>query len=78
MKTIEMETMITMDGRLPPTFREVFGQKVRVIVRFEEDSLGHTPKRQPHRLMALRGKIAAFQDIKDPVVFQRTLRAEWS
>ena len=79
MKAIEMETVIPADGKLPPSFREAFGRKARVIVLFQEENQKEViPGNQSIRLMELAGKIHAFQDIDEPVAFQRKLRDEWT
>jgi hypothetical protein len=79
MKAIEVETVISPEGKLPASLSEAFGRKVRVIVLFPED----TPEPQPavspaQRLMELAGKIQAFQSVDDPVQYQRQIRSEWS
>ncbi len=81
MKAIEMETIISPDGKLPPSFREVFGRKVRVIVLIQEENRECAQTETVNesvRLMELAGKISAFRNIKDPVAFQRKLRDEWT
>ena len=40
MKAIEVETVLSPDGRLPEAFQEVFGRKVRVIVLFDTGQSG--------------------------------------
>ena len=75
MKAIEMETTLSPDGKLPASFREAFGRKVRVIILFQDDEQDNvTTEDGSVRLMELAGKIKAFQGIDDPVAFQRKLR----
>lgn len=79
MKAIEMETTLSPDGKLPASFREAFGRKVRVIILFqEEEQEKATTKDERGHLMALAGKVKAFQIIDDPVGFQQKLRDEWA
>lgn len=79
MKAIEMETTISPDGKLPPSFREAFGRKARVIVLLKEENRESEHTREESvRLMELSGKINAFRNIEDPVAFQRKLRDEWA
>jgi len=79
MKAIEMETVISPDGKLPPFFCEAFGQKARVIVLLhEEDQANGQTNNESACLSELSGKISAFRGIEDPVAFQRALRDEWT
>lgn len=78
MKAIEMETVIDPDGKLPNVFQEVFGRKARIIVLFQEESPTPTSENDSACLMELAGKIKSFQEIDDPLSFQRKLRDEWS
>ena len=79
LQAIELETVITPDGKLPETFREAFGRKARVIVLLPENTASQPEeKEQSKRLMELAGKIDAFKDIENPVAFQRQLRDEWT
>ncbi|MCB0174373.1 MAG: hypothetical protein KDJ97_27925 [Anaerolineae bacterium] len=47
MNAIEMETTLPPDGKLPASFREAFGRKVRVIILFQEDE----PEKIPTKLI---------------------------
>lgn len=76
-KTIEMETIIDSDGKLPEAFQEVFGRKARVIVLYQEENQLNTCENNTARLMELAGKINSFKEIDDPVSFQRKMRNEW-
>ena len=79
MKAIEMETILSPDGKLPLSFQEAFGRKVRVIILFqEEEEENVTMEDGAVSLMELAGKIKAFQGIDDPVAFQKKLRDEWA
>ncbi|HRV96777.1 MAG TPA: hypothetical protein P5526_31775 [Anaerolineae bacterium] len=76
-KAIEMETTLSPDGKLPASFREAFGRKVRVIILFqEEEQQKATTEDGSVRLMELAGKVKAFQGIDDPVAFQQKLRGQ--
>ena len=75
MKSIDKETVIAADGKLPPDFREAFGRKARVIVLLQEDEQGKTEGAAI--LSALAGKIQAFRDVDDPVALQHDLRDSW-
>ena len=86
MNAIEMETVISSDGRLPLSFQEVFGRRVRVIVLFD-DSIDdrddfikedeEEEKSHADHLMELAGTIHSFEEIEDPVKYQRQIRDEW-
>ena len=77
MNAIEMETTLPPDGKLPASFREAFGRKVRVIILFQDDEQDNvTTEDDSVRLMALAGKVKAFQGIDDPVAFQQKLRSQ--
>ncbi len=78
METIEMETFIDPDGKLPNAFQEVFGRKARVIVLFHEENQFKPEEDNSASLMDLAGKINSFRDIDDPLSFQRKLREEWT
>lgn len=75
MKSIDRDIVIPADGRLPQDFREAFGRKARVVVYLHDD--GFQSARINRSLMGLAGKIQAFQDVDDPVGFQRDLRNSW-
>ena len=76
MKALEVETIITEDGRLPETLHEAFGKKVKLIVLFTEDEESTVHKQG--NLMSYAGQIGAFHHITDPVSFQNELRSEWN
>lgn len=77
MKAIEMETIIDSDGKLPEAFHEAFGRKARVIVLYQDENQDVSAENDSTRLMELAGKINAFQDIDDPLAYQKALRNEW-
>ena len=78
LKTIAMDTIITPDGRLPSGVSEVFGQRAKVVVLFDEQKPEPLSTNPVEGLMDLAGKINAFQQIEDPLEFQRKLRDEWA
>lgn len=78
MRAIEMETVIPQDGKLPAAFGEAFGRKVRVIILLEDEELHASEMQNTSGLMGLAGQIKAFEDIADPVDYQRALRDEWA
>lgn len=78
LKTIEMETTIPFDGRLPSGFREAFGRRAKVVVLYEEQEQKHCSARCVQDVMDMAGKIKAFQQIEDPLDFQKKLRNEWT
>lgn len=78
LKTIAMETIITSDGRLPSGFREAFGRRAKVVVLFDEQEQRHCSASSVQDVMDMAGKVKAFQQIEDPLEFQRKLRDEWT
>lgn len=77
LQAIEMETIIPEDGKLPDDFRAAFGQKARIIVLISEPAQSAATTDKPSGIMALSGKIKAFQGITDPVSWQQTQRDTW-
>lgn len=78
LKTIAMETIIPPDGKLPSGFREAFGRRAKVVVLIDELEQRHCSASSVREIMDMAGKVKAFQQIEDPLEYQRTLRDEWT
>ncbi len=80
MKAIEMETVISPDGKLPPFFCEAFGQKAHVIVLLHEKDQANGQTNEQRICLSVRTlwEDQRVPSIEDPVAFQRALRDEWT